>query len=249
MGARRIDPALGPLGCGGTGCGERHRIGAVDLFVPIPRVLLDHDRRHGRIGLDRRRHGQAIGLVVCRAWTAAYLNQRWAPVRWNTEPQGNVPAGSSIVVENRTANTKAALANENVWFPLTNGGRWRGNMGRFTEVRVTLRANPAGESPVLSDLRIQTTQPNRPPDAVDDTLTTDRGHPARSNVLANDTDPDGDEPDSQHRRVDERRARERELRLQRAVHVHAVRRLQRRRRVHVQSPRRPHRLRHRDGDT
>jgi len=33
---------------------------------------------------------------------------------------------------------------------------------------------------------------NQPPDAVDDTLTTDEGTPATINVLANDTDPDGD---------------------------------------------------------
>ena len=126
-GVSRVDPALGPLGCGGTGCGDGTHVGAVDLVVPIAVY-------------GWAMHGDIAGSATFAAGTpkqqgswsivqdGGAADMRWGPVRWNTEVQGSVPVGTSLLVERRAANTEAGLANE-IWFPLTNGGEWSGTWG------------------------------------------------------------------------------------------------------------------------
>ena len=78
---------------------------------------------------------------------------------------------------------------------------------------------------------------NRPPVATDDSFSTPEDTPQGINVLANDTDPDSGHHPDRHRQ-DQRRARHRELRARRLVHLHAGRQLQRPRLVHLHRQRR-----------
>jgi sRNA-binding protein len=77
----------------------------------------------------------------------------WGRIVWNTEPEGDEPPGTAIIVEARAADTEAGLGGQ-AFQPVTNGELFS-MFGRFIEVRVTLKASPGGVSPVLSDIRIQ----------------------------------------------------------------------------------------------
>jgi hypothetical protein len=78
----------------------------------------------------------------------------WGRVTWNTEPEGSEPAGTSITVQVRVANTEAGLAAE-PWLTVSNGDVFD-LVGRFIEVQALLhRDDPNGDSPVLSDLTIE----------------------------------------------------------------------------------------------
>ncbi|MGW5050162.1 hypothetical protein [Actinokineospora sp. NPDC004072] len=144
--AQRIDPAAGPIGGGGF------PVGAVDLTVDLGAGAGPYNYSDMT--------GSVLGEVTAPVGTwsvvqdGSFADQRWGTVTWNTEPQGSEPPGTSITVEVRAANTEAGLAalpftavGNDVPFAAT---------GRFIEVRATLRANAAGDSPVLSDLRVRT---------------------------------------------------------------------------------------------
>jgi len=77
----------------------------------------------------------------------------WGRIIWNTEPEGNEPPGTAIVVEARAADTEAGLGGQP--FQAVLNGDLFSMFGRYIEVRVTLKASPEGVSPVLSDIRIQ----------------------------------------------------------------------------------------------
>jgi hypothetical protein len=74
---------------------------------------------------------------------------------WNTEAQGSVPAGASISVEARTANSVASLGLES-YIPISNAATGLSLMGQFIQVRVTLRPGVDNISPIFSDLAINT---------------------------------------------------------------------------------------------
>jgi choice-of-anchor A domain-containing protein len=86
----------------------------------------------------------------------------WGPVHWNRESQGSVPAGTTITVEVRTANTQADLANQ-PYIPVTNGQAVPNLTGRFIEVKATLRIQNGNVSPILSDLSVSFSLPPPPP--------------------------------------------------------------------------------------
>lgn len=75
----------------------------------------------------------------------------WDLVRWNTEPQGSVPEGTSITVEARAANTVAGLSFED-YAPVGNGAAGIGLMGQFIQLRAVLTPNTDNDSPILSDI-------------------------------------------------------------------------------------------------
>jgi len=77
----------------------------------------------------------------------------WLKVRHNHEPEGAVPPGTSIVVEVRTADTKAELA-ARPWVLAVDGALPELTLGRFIELRARLRITDPQviESPVLSDI-------------------------------------------------------------------------------------------------
>ena len=93
--------------------------------------------------------------TVVQDGTAA--GTEWGKITWNTEPQGSVPAGTTLTVEARAADTEAGLGSE-TYVAVTNGADFS-LTGRFIQARVTFKPNDAGASPVLSDLRIQATAP------------------------------------------------------------------------------------------
>ncbi|SEK41370.1 Two component regulator propeller [Colwellia chukchiensis] len=81
----------------------------------------------------------------------------WDKIDWNNEPEGLIPAGSSITVEARSANSVADLSSQ-LYSAVTNGGAGLALMGQFIQVRATLRPGVDDASPILSDLTIHTTQ-------------------------------------------------------------------------------------------
>jgi hypothetical protein len=148
--AMRIDPDAGPVGGGGF------PVGAVDLTVPLGAGAFPYNYSDMT--------GSVLGEITAPigTWTVVQdggnAGQPWGKVTWNTEPQGSVPPGTSITVEARAADTEAGLASQ-PFVPVGNGSQFA-LTGRYIEVRATLRANSSGDSPVLSDLRIETADRN-----------------------------------------------------------------------------------------
>jgi DNA-binding beta-propeller fold protein YncE len=138
--AMRIDPNGGTDG-----------LGVVDLTVDLGE------------GAGPYNYSDMTGAVVVGStspqgfWTVVQdsgeVGFEWGRITWNTEPEASEPAGSAIVVEARTADTPAGLGAE-VFAPVANGELFS-SLGRYIEVRVTLKASPDGLSPVLSDIRVQ----------------------------------------------------------------------------------------------
>jgi hypothetical protein len=155
--ATRIDPNLGPLGCAGSGCTSgTERVGAVDLTVDFPagpggRPLPFPYNYSDMTG------AQLLGTVPQGTWTVtqdgALPGTAWGTITWNTEPPGTVPAGAELTVEARAADTEAGLGSE-AYVAVSNGAAFN-LTGRFIQVRVTFKPNADGDSPVLSDIRIQ----------------------------------------------------------------------------------------------
>ncbi|HVK26650.1 MAG TPA: hypothetical protein VM677_35320 [Actinokineospora sp.] len=146
--AQRIDPNAGGVGGGGF------QIGAVDLTVDLGAGAGPYNYSDMT--------GSVLGEITAPVGTWSVVQdggvagQTWGKITWNTEAQGSVPAGTSITVEARASDTEAGLAGE-TFVPVANATTFA-LAGRYIEARATLRANAAGDSPVLSDLRIQTSQ-------------------------------------------------------------------------------------------
>jgi hypothetical protein len=178
--AVRIDPNAGPVGGGG------YPVGAVDLTVELG------------AGAGPYNYSDMTGFVAFGStspqgnWSVTQdsgtAGNSWGTIAWNTEAEGQVPAGASITVEARADDTEAGLGGQS-FVPVANGIPFAMN-GRYMEVRVILRANAAGESPVLSDLRIRTA--NMPPVVqLDPAGPIDEGS-APVTLTATASDPDGD---------------------------------------------------------
>lgn len=146
--AQRIDPGAGPIGGGGF------PVGAVDLTVDLGAGAGPYNYSDMT--------GSVLGEITAPVgtWTVVQdggaPGRTWGTVTWNTEPEGSEPPGTSITVEVRTADTEAGLADA-AWTAAANGALFA-RSGRYIEVRATLRANAAGDSPVLSDLRVRTAE-------------------------------------------------------------------------------------------
>lgn len=78
---------------------------------------------------------------------------KWAKVPYNTEPAAKIPAGTSITVEVRAADTKAQLGDQ-PWILVVDGALPDFAYGRFIEIRARLLITDplVNESPVLSDV-------------------------------------------------------------------------------------------------
>lgn len=158
--ATRIDPNAGPLGCGGTGCADGvTRVGAVDGTVNFPATAgpparplpfpYNYSDMTGQ-QLFNSTSPQGTWTVVQDGGAAG---TEWGKVTWNTEAQGNVPPGASIVVEARAADTEAGLGGQS--YAAVTSGTTFNLIGRFIQVRVTMKPDADNNSPVLSDIRIQ----------------------------------------------------------------------------------------------
>jgi streptogramin lyase len=144
--AQRIDPAAGPVGGGGF------PIGAVDLTVDLGAGAGPYNYSDMT--------GSVLGEITAPQGTWSVVQdggvagQTWGKITWNTETQGSVPPGTSITVEARTSDTEAGLTSQP--FAAVGNGTQFSLTGRYIEARTVLKASPSGASPVLSDLRIQT---------------------------------------------------------------------------------------------
>ncbi len=157
--AMRIDPNAGPIGGGGF------PVGAVDKTVDLGAGAGPYNYSDMT--------GSVLGNITAPqgTWTVVQdggvAGTKWGKVTWNTEPQGSEPPGTSITFEARVADTEAALSSQS-FVPVSNGAPFS-LTGRFIEVRATLKPNASGDSPVLSDVRIEST----PELSIDDVTVTE----------------------------------------------------------------------------
>jgi Ca2+-binding RTX toxin-like protein len=150
--ATRIDPTLN----GG--------LGAVDLEVSFPAT-------EGRPLPFPYNYSDMTGAQLLNStspqgeWTVVQDGEtagtQWGTVTWNTEQEGGTPAGSSITVEAKTAESLAALGSS-VYAQVTNGTAFI-KTGRFIQIRATMKPGEANATPILSDIRIQSS-PDLDPD-------------------------------------------------------------------------------------
>ncbi len=148
--ATRIDPAAGPIGED-----DVTPVGALDLTVSFPAT-------EGRPLPYPYNYSDMTGAQLLSStspqgsWTITQdggaAGTVWGKVIWNSEAHGSVPGGTSIAVEVRAADTEAALGSQS--FAEVGNGAAFSAVGRFLEVRATLKPNDEGASPVLSDIRI-----------------------------------------------------------------------------------------------
>lgn len=138
--AVRIDPSSGPDG-----------LGAVDLTVDLGADAwpYNYSDMTGAVVVGST-SPQGFWTLIQDSGTPGF---EWGRILWNTEPEGNEPPGTAIVVEARAADTEAGLGGQ-AFQSVLNGDLFS-MFGQFIEVRVTLKASPDGVSPVLSDIRIQ----------------------------------------------------------------------------------------------
>jgi len=76
----------------------------------------------------------------------------WSKVVWNTEPQGAVPAETSLQVNVRSADSLAALATTTFTTAIS-GAALAGIVGEFIEIEASL-SGPGFVTPVLSDVSV-----------------------------------------------------------------------------------------------
>ncbi len=143
--ASRIDPNAGPIGSDGI-----TRVGAVDLVVPLPGAQpYNYSDMTGFLALQKTLPRGTWHVIQ----DGGVAGTAWGRITWNAEAQGSEPPGTSILVEVRAADAVAGLGGL-AFLPVSNGTGFSA-IGRFLEVRVVLRPNPQGVSPVLSDMRIE----------------------------------------------------------------------------------------------
>jgi hypothetical protein len=149
--AMRIDPNSGPIGKDG------YRIGAADLTVDLGQ------------GASPYNYSDMTGFVLLGVTTRSGvwdfiqdggLVRNWNKVSWTAD----VPAGTSLTVQVRTANTLAGLPGTagaiNTFMTVPNyrygqGQSFTALNGRYLEVRVRLSKDwGAAQTPVLRDLTV-----------------------------------------------------------------------------------------------
>ncbi|MDP1535523.1 MAG: dockerin type I domain-containing protein, partial [Rubrivivax sp.] len=112
------------------------------------------------VGFDPYTYSDATGFAARNittptgTWTvvndSGASGQAWSKVSWTD----SVPAGAAVLVSARADNVQANLSSL-PFVPVSNGAN-PGLTGRFIQVQVRLNAAPAGTSPVLFDLSLQT---------------------------------------------------------------------------------------------
>ena len=112
------------------------------------------------VGFDPYTYSDATGFAARNittptgTWTAVKdsgaANQPWSKISWSD----SVPTGAAVLVSARADNVQANLTSL-PFVPVTNGAN-PGLTGRFVQVQVRLNAAPAGVSPILFDLSLQT---------------------------------------------------------------------------------------------
>ncbi|MDQ3177296.1 MAG: PKD domain-containing protein, partial [Actinomycetota bacterium] len=172
--ASRIDPEIGQKIAGATPSGW------YDMVVSLG------------AGASPYNYSDMTGAVAIGAaspsgfWSiqqdATALGTVWKRISWD----GSTPAGTSLTVEARAADTQAALTST-PFVTATDGVLLSGVVGRFIEVRATLQTNDPTTTPILTDIRISA---NTPPVATPGSAVTNKDEPKAITLAA--TDDDGD---------------------------------------------------------
>lgn len=154
--AVRIDPEAGPV-VGGT------PLGAVDLTVDFPAGPDGRPLPYPYNYSDMTGQQLFNSTAPQGTWTVVQdggsPGTGWGTITWNTEPQGSVPPGTTLLVEARAADSEAGLGAQ-AYVAVSNGAEFS-LTGRFIQVRATLKPDTDGTSPVLSDVRVEVA--NEPP--------------------------------------------------------------------------------------
>ncbi len=114
----------------------------------------------------------------------------WENASWTS----NIPTDAQIVVRVRTANDPGDLEFVSYSAPISNGGGFVA-VGQYAEFKVSLTANPDGDSPILNDFSAEGSPANEPPDAKckDQAVSTPADAcVADANIDDGSSDPDGD---------------------------------------------------------
>lgn len=153
------------------------------------------------VGFDPYTYSDATGFAARNittptgTWTvvkdSGAASQAWSKVSWND----SVPAGAAVLVSARADNVQANLSSL-PFVPVANGAN-PGLTGRFIQVQVRLNAAPAGTSPILFDLSLQTPDPTCDVDADGDIDKNDlalisRARGQQANGPSDSRDADGD---------------------------------------------------------
>ncbi len=140
----RINPNSGSIGGGGF------NIGAVDLTVSLGSGA-------GPYNYSDMTGFVSIGTTSLQGYwqivqDSGEEGNKWGTIYWNNEFTDSQPDGTEIIVQARAADVETSLNNAQ-YATITNAKPFL-IIGRYIEVRVTLKANQSGESPVLTDIRI-----------------------------------------------------------------------------------------------
>ncbi len=154
---KRVNPAGGLDG-----------LGAVDLTIPLGRSARPYN--FGEMAGSTPQ----IPLQPSGSWQVVYdsavMGNEYGQISWNAA----VPAGTSLTVEFRTADSAASLPFVS-YAPATNGVPFNGVFGRFVDVLVTFTRPPTSvATPVLFDLTIEGLGSGGP----EDECPTGQRHPA-----------------------------------------------------------------------
>jgi streptogramin lyase len=136
--------------------GDDDEKGMVDLTVDLTADF--------QPSADPDNYGNMTGAVApLGTWTviddSGLDSNSWGTIIWNTEEAGSEPPGTLITVEARAADTIEAFkikeGNEGyVEYEEVDNGVEFFLIGRFIQIRATLKPDSKGTSPVLSDLEV-----------------------------------------------------------------------------------------------
>jgi YVTN family beta-propeller protein len=160
---------------------------AVDLTVPLRAgsAPYNYSDMTGIVGLQAARSGN---WVVVHDSTEPGTD--WGTISWTSSE----PAGTSVVVEARAADTEGGLGGE-TFVAVSNGAALSGMSGQYIEIRAILsRDVDVEESPILYDLTVEVA--NLPPDCSSASASLDCLWPPNHKFvdisILGVTDPDGD---------------------------------------------------------
>jgi hypothetical protein len=129
--------------------GDAAYVAATTQTIPNPAPYLYSD--FTGVQINRQAPYTYVG-----SWDAVFNGQvpaiPWSTVTWNTEPQGAVPALTSLVVSARAADTLSNLGVA-AFTPVTSGATLAGIQGQYIEVHAALEG-PGFVTSVLSDLTV-----------------------------------------------------------------------------------------------
>ncbi len=97
-----------------------------------------------------------VSSVPDGTWTVVYdsgMESSLVTITWNTEAEASKPPGTEIIVDAKAADSELNLGSI-AYTPVPVNGQQLNLPGQFIQVRVTLKSNSTGMSPVLSDLAI-----------------------------------------------------------------------------------------------